>query len=181
MLKLSENPPVLSPLAQKLTDLRGHWWVAHTKARFEKALARDLLRHGIGYFLPMVERVRFSGGRKRRVLAPLFTSYLFFCGSEQDRYTAMTTNRICQTIEVVDQPKLITELTAIESALKGKVELDLYPHPAVGQRSRITGGPFMGLEGTVVRRGKRARIVLQVSFIRQGAVMEIDADLVEAI
>ena len=72
MLKVSENPPRMHPGAGTLTDLAGTWWVAHTKARSEKALAWDLLRRDIGYFLPLLGRVRFSGGRKRRVLMPLF-------------------------------------------------------------------------------------------------------------
>jgi len=77
MLKISENPPILPPEVKTVSELTGQWWVAHTKSRFEKAFAWDLLRRGIGYFLPLVERVRVSGGRHRRVLAPLFPSYVF--------------------------------------------------------------------------------------------------------
>ena len=181
MLKPQDNPPMLSPGAQSVTDLLGRWWVAHTKARFEKAFAWDLLRRSIGYFLPMVERVRISGGRKRRVLAPLFPSYVFFCGTDEDRYTAMTTNRLCQTLDVPDEPGLVRELVAIEKALAGKAELDPYPFAAVGRRCRVRAGLFRGLEGVVVRRNGTFRLVLEVSMLGQGAAMEIDADLLEPI
>jgi len=73
MLKLSENPAILTPEVQSLVELGGTWWVAHTKARFEKAFAWDMSNRGIGYFLPMREKIIFSGGRKRRVMAPLFS------------------------------------------------------------------------------------------------------------
>jgi len=179
MLKLSENPPIISPQAETLTQLPGRWWVAHTKSRCEKAFAFDLIDHGIGYFLPLIERVRISGGKKRQVLHPLFGGYVFFCGQEEDRYKAMTTNRLCSTIEVSDQEGLLAELTAIEKALAGKAQLDPYPSLAVGRRCRIRAGAFQGLEGIVVRRNKLARIVLQVSILGQGAAMEIDADLLE--
>ena len=33
MLKLSDNPAILTPEVQSLTELSGTWWVAHTKAR----------------------------------------------------------------------------------------------------------------------------------------------------
>ncbi len=181
MLKLSENPPMLSPGAETVRSVPGRWWVAHTKARFEKALAWDLFHRGIGYFLPMLERVKISGGRKRRVLAPLFPSYVFFCGDEAHRYAAMTTDRICRTIQVKDQVGLIEELAAIEQALWGKAELDPYPFAAEGRRCRIKAGPFRGLEGVVVHRNKVARLVLQVSILGQGAVLELDADLLEAV
>jgi transcription antitermination factor NusG len=181
VLKMIENPPAVLPGTETLVDLAGRWWVGHTKSRFEKAFAWDLMHRGIGYFLPMVERVRVSGGRKRRVMAPLFPSYVFFCGSDEDRYEAMTTNRLCQALDVLDQETLVNELAAIEKALAGKAELDPYPFAAVGQRCRITAGPFLGLEGVVVQRNGTARLVLEVSMLGQGAALEIDASLLEAV
>ena len=179
MLKLSENPPVLPGYVEKLTQLDGEWWVAHTRARAEKAIAWDLHRREIGYFLPMTERVKVSGGRKRHVVLPLFSSYIFICGSREDRYGAMTTNRIAQMLDIPDQAGIIKELTAIEQALEGNAQLDPYPQVAQGKRCRIIAGPLAGVEGVVVRRCNKARFVLQVNFIGQGAAMEVDADLLE--
>jgi len=181
VLKIDENPPVVPPGTETVADFAGEWWVAHTKSRFEKAFAWDLWQRGISYFLPLIERVRMSGRRKRHVLAPLFPSYVFFCGDDENRYVAMTTNRLCQTLKVLDQETLIRELVAIEKALAGKAELDPYPFAAVGRRCRITAGPFQGLEGVVVQRNCIARLVLQVSMLGQGAALEIDADLLEAV
>ena len=73
------------------------------------------------------------------------------------------------------------EFVAIEKALAGKAELDLYPFAAAGRRCRITSGPFQGIAGVVIHRGKAARIVLEVSILGQGASMDIDADLLEPI
>ena len=181
MLKASENPPIAPPGIDSVARLEGDWWVAHTKARFEKAFAWDMLHLRVGYFLPMMERVRVSGGRKRHVLAPLFTSYVFFCGTDVDRHNAMATGRLCQTIPVPDRAKFVVEITAIEKALTGGAVLDPYPQIAVGTRCRVIAGPFQGMEGVVVRRGKLARMVLQVSMLGQGAAVEIDADLLESV
>jgi len=182
MLRLSDNPAILTPEAQSLTELNGTWWVAHTKARFEKAFAWDMFNHGIGYFLPMREKIIFSGGRKRHVMVPLFTSYVFICGTELDRYTALTTNRLCQTIEVADQDGLIEELASVEKALLSKAIIDHYPHLPVGRRCRIVSGPMMGTEGVVIeRKNAKARMVIEVIILGQGAVVEIDSDLLELI
>ena len=112
---------------------------------------------------------------------PLFPSYVFVCGSDQDRQVAMMTNRICRMIEVPDQPTLIAELSAVAQAMAGKAELDPYPFAAVGQVCRITEGAFQGLEGVVVRRSKSTRLVLQISLLGQGASMEIHPDLLEPV
>jgi transcription antitermination factor NusG len=182
MLKITQNPAILTPEVESLTELCGTWWVAHTKARFEKAFAWDMLSRGVGYFLPLREKITFSGGRKRHVMIPLFPSYVFFCGDEEDRYTAMTTNRLCQTIEVVDQDGLKEELVTIEKALLSKAIIDNYPWLPVGGHCRIVSGPMMGTEGVVIeRKNTTARMVLEVTILGQGAVMEIDADILEPI
>jgi len=181
MIQAADNPPMLSPRAETVLDLRGRWWIAHTKARAEKAFARCLLARDIGYFLPMLSRVRIHAGRKRRVLLPLFSSYVFLCGREADRYAAMTTNHLCRTIPVADQQKLLHELSQIETVLQGNAPITPYPFAAVGQSCRIKAGPFRGLEGVVLQQAKSTHLILQVHVLGQGASLEIDADLLEPI
>jgi transcription antitermination factor NusG len=181
MLRAAENPPILSPSLRDVAQASGRWCLAHTKARAEKALAWDLLAKGIPYFLPLIPRTIVSGGRKRHALLPLFPSYVFFCGDEVMRAQAFTTDRICQTIPVTDQKRLVQELSTLHQALAANVPLDPHPGFATGQRCRVSAGPFQGFEGIVVRRSQTARLVLQVSMLGQGAAMEIESDLVEPI
>jgi transcription antitermination factor NusG len=180
MLSLYENPSILTPEVGSLRELRGTWWIAYTRPRFEKAFARDLCSLGIGYFLPMYEKTIFSGGRNRRLMSPLFTSYVFFCGTEQDRYTALRTNRLCYTVDVVDQEQLIEELAGIEAALASKAVVDTYLGLPVGSRCRIVSGPMEKIEGVIVeKKCSRARVVIEVTILARGALVEIDADLLE--
>ncbi len=181
MLKLSDNPPPLSPPAATVDDLAGRWWIAHTKSRSEKAFAWDLITAGVGYFLPMSRRTFVSGGRKRQTLNPLFTSYVFVCGDGECRPKALATGRLCSVLPVPDQPKLVGELAAIQRALAGSPELDLYPFAAVGRRCRVTSGSLMGTEGVVVRRTDRATLVLEVSLLRQGVALEVPLESIEPV
>lgn len=174
MLALAENPAMVSPGAESLTELQGQWWVAHTRSRCEKAFAWDLVGRGVGYFLPMVRKTTYSGGKKRNVMKPLFPSYVFFCGDGDSRYAALRTNRLARVMEVKDQARLVSELANIERVLKNGAQLELYPFAAVGQRCRICSGPFADIEGVIVRRDRPSRIVLNLSFLGQGAEMTID-------
>ena len=169
----------VAPAGAAPEPVPARWWVAHTKSRFEKAFAFDLLARRVPYFLPMVQRVRVSGGRKRHGLMPLFPGYVFFRGGGHERHAALATGRLCQVIDVVDQSRLLRELEALDQALSQGAGLDPYPFAAVGRRCRVTAGAFQGLEGVVVRRDGRARLVLEVAMLGQAAAMEIDADLLE--
>jgi len=179
MLKLADNPPLRSESLPSVRDAAGPWWVAHTKARNEKALAWDMAAKGIDYFLPMTLRVTFSGDRKRKNMMPLFGSYLFFAGDREARYQVLTTNRVANVIEVDDQERFVAELCGVERALDSGQALEFYPSFAVGQRCRVTKGPLKETLGTVIDAGDVTRIVLQVSTLGVGASLEIDADLLE--
>jgi transcription antitermination factor NusG len=181
MLTLAQNPPMLSACAASLVELKGEWWVGHTKSRFEKTFAHQLLARGVGYFLPLVNRVFISAGKKRRGQIPLFPSYVFFCGSEQDRFTALSTNCLCQVIAISDQFQFVEELRAIELALSEQVPLTLYPFAVQGNRCRVKSGTLKGIEGSVVDWCGKTRLVLQVNMLGRGASLEIDVDLLEAI
>lgn len=181
MLKASENPPLVWPEEKSICDFQGDWWVAHTKARNEKALAHQLVQRDVSYFLPMHWKVSKSRGRTIRSLLPLFPGYLFFCGDDDDRLEVLKTNRTANILPVQDQQLLVDELAPIETVLQlGKTVLP-HDYVKVGQKCRVTAGPLMGTEGIVVETPKEMRLVLQVDMLGQAASVEIAADMIEKI
>ena len=181
MLKESENPPMVWPEGQSIVDFAGRWWAAHTRSRHEKALAGELVRKNVSYFLPMRWKVSYKGARKLRSLLPLFSGYLFFCGDEKERLEVLKTNRVANCIEVKDQAKLAGELAQIERAIKAGVDLVSHDYIKIGQQCRLTEGPLAGLVGIVIRGKKGSRFVLQVDMLGQAASIETDTDLLEPV
>jgi transcription antitermination factor NusG len=179
LLKVSENPPVIWPEAESIQDFTGQWWVVHTKSRNEKALAHDLIRRNISYFLPMSWKVRHRSRRTIRSLLPLFGGYLFFCGEENQRTELLRTDRVANMIEVKDQQKLIGELVQIEQALRAGAPLKPHKYIKTGQQCRVIAGPLLGLQGVVATTRGAARLVLQVDMLGQAASVEIDIDMIE--
>jgi transcription antitermination factor NusG len=169
----------VSVVRETIRQIGGRWWIAHTRSRMEKALARDLQNLGIDCFLPLVKQVRYSGGRKRHREFPLFGGYVFFAGDEQARYRCMCTGRLCQTIEVSDQAKLVEQLSAIEAALAAGICVTPAVELLAGQQCRILDGPLMGAQGKVVRTNGQQRVLLSVDMLGQGAIVDIETDLIE--
>ena len=155
------------------------WMVLHTKARQEKAVARYLVATGACFYLPLVTRVTFVRNRKLRSRVPLLPGYVFLSGDPEDGYAAVTTRRVCQIIRVADQDRLINELEQIWDALERGAELYQCPFAVVGTRCRVTRGPFEGIEGEISRKLGSNRLALQIQTLGRGAVLEIDADLLE--
>ena len=181
MLKPEDNPPVAWPESSPIRDFAGVWWVAHTKARNEKALAKDMVAKNISYFLPMTWKAHRSRGRIVKSLLPLFGGYLFFCGSEGQRVEVLKTNRAANIIEVRNQDKLVTELVQIEHALKAGVPLSPHQYVKTGQVCRVVAGPLADLQGIVVKATDQTRLVLQIDMLGQAASVQIDANMIEPV
>lgn len=169
------------PEGQSIVSFEGTWWVAHTKSRNEKALAWQLVRKKIRYFLPMSWKISKRSSRTLRSLLPVFPGYLFFCGAEHDRLEVLKTNRTASILTVPNQGQLICELLPIEKVIQSGQHIVPHQYLRVGLRCRVVAGPLMGIEGLIVQTPKKARLVLQVQMLGQAASVEMDMDLVEQI
>ena len=181
ILKPSDNPPTRPRGVASIRDVSGPWWVAHTKARAEKAFAWDLIDRDIPHFLPLVPRTTFSGGRKRHGMAALFLGYVFFAGDAEARHAALATDRLAGVVAVRDQSMLLGELADLERALDAGLPIDPYPELVVGERVRVIRGPMVGIVGTLVSKDDVSRLVLSVSLLGTAASVPVEASFLEAI
>ena len=168
-------------LKPSLDVVTATWRVLWTKPRQEKAVARFLNALGVHFYLPLVSRVNFIGGRKFRSNVPLFPSYVFLAAELEVAYAAVSTKRVCRILEIHNQEQFTHEIEQIRQALLGESTLDLYPFVVVGKHCRVTRGPFQGIEGVVSSRLGPDRLALQIRTLGQAALLEIDADLLEPI
>ena len=151
------------------------WWCLHTKPRQEKATARHLRSQNIAYYLPQVlHEDRTPLGRKTRSVIPLFSSYVFLLGTDQDRLLSMKANRLVRVLEVASQESLNHDLQQIHQLLASGLAVIAEPAVPVGSRVRILSGPLAGIEGRVVKRGKRDQFVAIVQFLGSGAMVDLE-------
>jgi transcriptional antiterminator NusG len=173
----------LEPETAVPDDLTAPWWVAHTRPRNEKALARELRALGVVCYLPLYRRVTRSRSRDRvsRSIVPVFPEYLFFNGSEEQRVRALRTDRIVSTLTVVDQRQLVGELRHIQRVIRTGAGFALEPEIIIGDWVRVIAGPLMGVEGVVRRLRPRSRVALNVHLLSQSVQVEVQRDLLEKI
>jgi len=181
MLKPEENPPVIWPPDASIKDFQGIWWVAHTKSRNEKALAWQMQKKNICYFLPMTEKVYKKSRRVLRSMLPLFSGYVFFCSDETQRLEVLKTNRVAGLLEVKNQEHLIADLLPIEKAILSGAELAPYDYIKAGQRCRVIAGPLIGTEGMVSNDQNKTKLILQVDILGKATCLEIDSSLLEIV
>ncbi len=157
------------------------WWIAHTKSRQEKSLAHYLASADVSYFLPLFKKAQTNTNRLRYSVVPMFTGYLFFKGDLQARQEAIKSHNIARVIEVPDQNGLTTELRRIQQVMNGN--LPIYQHALLkkGQRVRVKSGPLEDLEGIIIRKKRKNRLILERTSIAHAVAVDVDLALVEAI
>jgi transcriptional antiterminator RfaH len=164
------------------SDVAGRRWLAvYTKARQEKSLARELLKYGIPFYLPLVRKAAISRGRKRVSLSPLFGGYVFLFASEEERVRSLTTNRISRILAVDDAEQLAFDLRQLRQLIVAGAPLTVESRLGPGQRVRVRRGPFAGLEGTVLKRRGQMRLLVSINFLQQGASVEIEDFLLDPV
>jgi transcription antitermination factor NusG len=154
------------------------WWVAHVRSRQEKVLARFLREIGAAYYLPQYEKVVRRSGRKFVSYLPLFTGYVFFRGSLDERKRAFASNVIVQVLAVLDQACLDRELADLWRLQASGVPLVPWQYLGPGDRVEIVDGPFRGWIGTILRVKGSLRLIVSVTFLRQSVAAEIDREIV---
>ncbi len=155
------------------------WWVLHTRPRAEKSLARKLLQRQSPFFLPIRKRMWRRQGRLHCSYVPLFPGYLFL---QADRLTVsktLTTNLVVRVLPVKDQNQLHEDLRRVHCLIASDAPLAPEERLQPGALVQITSGPFVGLEGKILRRGKRLHFIVEVRLLQQGVSVEIESWMIE--
>jgi transcription antitermination factor NusG len=160
---------------------RSGWWLAHTRPRQEKAAAADFFAWSVPFYLPLLARTSVSRGRPRLAREPLFPGYVFVFGSEEDRLTALKTNRLLTVQYVPDGEQLREELSQFAELIAAGARLTRESRLVAGERVRIKAGPFRDIEGVILRRNGKTELLVAIDFLRQGASLEVDECMLEPI
>jgi len=150
------------------------WRVLYTKARQEKALARDLLKSKVPFYLPLIAKETVARGRRIASYMPLFTGYLFLLGNDDERLVTLQTNRISRVLDVDDGESLTYDLRQVRQLIASGAPLTVESRLVPGDRVRVKHGPFAGLEGIVLQRRGKTRLLVAVNFLQQGASVEVE-------
>src|SRR3954453_3637035 len=157
------------------------WWAAYTRGRHEKRAAALLEQRGIENFLPLHARMEQWNDRKKRVLWPLFPSYLFVRCDLRDLPRVLGGYGIVTVVRVGSTPMPVPDeegenVRRFAAAIEAHgLEPELEPYLAVGERVCIGAGPLCGVEGIVVQRRGRPRVLVGLQAVGQGLSVEVDA------
>ena len=156
------------------------WYAIRTRSRHEKRVRDQLAARDIEPFLPLVDRRSRWKDRRKLVSFPVFPGYCFARFPLHKRLAVLTAHGVVQILgnNVGPIPVPEAEIEGIRRLVTSMLQYDPHPYLQEGDRVEVIHGPLTGLQGVLLRKGSRARLVLSVQLIRQAVSVELDADAV---
>lgn len=156
------------------------WYALRTRSRHEKLVRDQLTNHGLEPLLPTVKRLSQWKDRKREIEVPLFSGYCFVHFRPEQKVPVLKTVGVVDIVGAA-QPEPIPdeEIVALQKLMSSVLPYDPHPYLHEGMDVEVVRGPLRGVQGILLRKEKKHRLILGVRLIQQAVAVEIDvADVV---
>ncbi len=169
----------------KIDQLEWHWYVLHTRSRFERVVHEGLAKKSHEVFLPKV-RVR-SRRRDRRVIldVPLFPGYVFIRSNlhPDHHLDILKTVGAVRLIgnKAVPVPVPDETIDSLKIMVSSDTRIDTGRRLRKGDRVMVVRGPFTGVVGTFAHYRGAGRVVVHIEALGQYASVEVDEEDIEAL
>jgi transcription antitermination factor NusG len=141
-----------------------NWYAVYTRPKWEKKVAELLNRKKIDNYCPLYKSVKQWSDRKKTVLEPLFSSYVFVNVDEINQLPVRQTDGILNFVYWLGKPAVIKndEIDAIRTFLSENEHVKLEKIDVnINDRVKIIDGPFKLWEGDVTEiRPKSVKVML---------------------
>lgn len=134
------------------------WFVVYTKPRTEKKVAERLTQIGIEVYCPLVTTIKQWSDRKKKVLTPLLSSYVFVRLDENDRALVFQVSGVVRYVYWLGKPAIVRneEIEALRESLQHTLaSFEVRAHK-VGDAISIPSGPFQGKQGIIRQLSKNS-------------------------
>jgi transcription antitermination factor NusG len=160
-----------------------HWYAVYTCANHERSVSDQLESRGVEHFLPQYESVRRWRDRKIRLRLPLFPGYVFVYLALQNRLRVLQVPGVVRLVGFDGHPAAVPqeEVARVRQFLNQGFQAEPHKYLQSGRRVRLKSGPLEGMEGIIVRRKNRSRLVISFELIQRSMAVEIDEGEVEAV
>lgn len=155
---------------------KSQWYALHTRCRYEKKVDHLLKEKEITSYLPLRESYHRWSDRYKKVLTPLFSCYVFVSIMLQDSYTILQTDGAIKLVSFNGKPAVIPDdqIATIKQILEKKMTIYHTDFFVPGKKVKIFRGPLQGVEGTLIQKNNKNRLVISIEGINQALSIEID-------
>jgi transcription antitermination factor NusG len=154
------------------------WYALQVRSRHETIAAAILENKGYDRFLPLCRSRRMWSDRIVHLDLPLFPGYVFCRFDPADRSVPiLTTPGVVRIVGVGSRavPVDDAEIAAIQAIVKSGFATEPWPYLRLGNPVRIRYGALSGVEGLLVEKKSRHRLIVSITLLQRSVAVEIDS------
>ena len=153
------------------------WYACCTRARHEKFVAKQLQGLGVDHFLPLYRSLRRWKDRRKMIDLALFPGYVFVKIPLHIRTLVLGIPGMVRFVSFHGNPAPLSEheIETLRGGLEQQVYAEPHPYLRVGRLVRVEHGPLAGVQGFLVRKKDRFRLVISLDLIQRSISAEVDA------
>lgn len=153
-----------------------NWYAVYTRPRWEKRVAERLTQKGIVNYCPLNRVLRQWHDRKKLVLEPLFTMYVFVRIDPKSQLNALQTNGVINFVSWLGKPAVIKdeEIHLIQQFLHEHINIHVEKADLqLDDEVMISDGPLLSYKGKIVEI-KNKTVKLLIPSLKMALYAEVD-------
>jgi transcriptional antiterminator RfaH len=157
-------------------ETENKWYAVYTRPRAEKLVYDRLVEEGIETFLPMQKTYRIWSDRKKLVLKPLISSYIFVNTRKLYFPKVFKLAGVVKFISFEGSPVSIPQkqIDILQLLINSNAEVEVTSENfAKGDNVEVTSGALAGLTGELIRIGSRNRVVVRIDKLDKNLILKI--------
>jgi len=168
-----------------LKKARKKWLVFYTKSRAEKKTQEMLVKFGFEAYLPLQTVVRQWSDRKKKIVVPLFNSYIFVNELESRIMEVLKVPGVVWSVKYNGRPAVLRQKDL--DTIKRFVETGLFIETHTiedmdfGDTVEVVDGPLRGTRGVLTGEYNHEKFTLVMETIGQTLTVNIDKMLLRKI
>ena len=175
---MSDNPISPNEENEKLNkgDTEKKWYAIYTRPRAEKLVFDRLVEMNVDVFLPLQRTYRIWSDRKKLVLKPLLSSYIFVKTAGKERGEIIKTNGAVKYISFEGSPVSIPEnqINNLRLLVNSDAEIEVTTEQfATGDNVEVMHGALCGLTGELIKIGSQNRVIIRIDRLDQNLIVKI--------
>ncbi|HVU94496.1 MAG TPA: UpxY family transcription antiterminator [Puia sp.] len=154
------------------------WHVIYTMPRVEKTVTETIRHLSLETYLPLRLVSRKWTDRIKTVQAPLFNGYVFVRVSKHERFSLLKIPGVLRFVTFDKQPAILSEeeiLRIRNFETNGKeIQPETFLQP--GDKVRVVKGIFQDIEGFLIKKLNKTRLMIRMPLLRQSISVEMPED-----
>jgi transcriptional antiterminator RfaH len=152
------------------------WYAVYTNPRAEKLAYARLEETGVEAFLPLQKTYRQWSDRKKLVIKPLLSSYVFVKVIPKEFPLVYKTTGVVKFISFEGHPVAIpqNQIDNLKLLVNSDAEIEVTSEPlAKGDNVKVMSGSLIGLTGELISFGGKKKVVVRIDKLEQNIIVTI--------